>query len=109
MTALVKATPRRNGGIQIAGRVLRRGSDQTIVREIVDIVDMRTGLKSQWLDRAKDYKKKGFPVSIVKAAWSDFVEKGAKAAPAIEYVSDSDDEGTADLSLDDLLDEDAIS
>ena len=76
MTALVKLTPRRNGGIQILGRILRRGSDQSIEREVVDIVDMRTGLKSQWADRAKGYKAKGYPVATVRVDWSQYAEKG---------------------------------
>lgn len=57
MTAIVLATPRRSGMIQIAGRVFRKGSDETICRQIHDIVDMRTNLKSQHYERIKAFKK----------------------------------------------------
>ena len=105
MTSLVKLTPRRNGGIQIIGRILRRGSDQSIVREVVDIVDMRTGLKSQFTDRNKDYKKKGFPVSVVKADWTEYLDGNAEAKAGKAAAPDAADEEDVDeeLSLDDLL------
>lgn len=66
MTAIVMATPRRNGLKQIIGRILRRGSDETIVRNIIDIVDIRCNLRSQYFDRKKIYIEKGYPIEIVK-------------------------------------------
>ena len=71
MTALVLATPRRNGGRQLVGRILRRGSDQSIVRQIVDVVDVSTGLGSQRAARAGVYAAKGYPVHRVAVAWDD--------------------------------------
>lgn len=55
MTALIMASPRRNGLKQIIGRILRRGSDESIVRQVIDIVDINTCLKSQYYDRKKIY------------------------------------------------------
>lgn len=66
MTAIVLATPRRNGLRQILGRILRRGSDESIVRKIVDIVDARCCLKSQYFDRKKIYIEKGYPIEMVR-------------------------------------------
>lgn len=66
MTAIVLATPRRNGLTQILGRITRRGGDESILRMIVDIVDVRTGLKGQATDRKAVYKQKGFPIEKVK-------------------------------------------
>lgn len=63
MTALVLATPRKSGMEQIIGRILRRGSDESIERKIVDIVDMNSGLKTQFAFRRKVYEKKMYPIN----------------------------------------------
>ena len=105
MTALVKATPRRHGGIQIIGRILRRGSDQTILREVVDIVDVRTGLKSQYGDRKKDYEKKGWPISVVKASWEEYADKKGNAAAADGEPGHTDPDEDADAEPDATLDD----
>lgn len=63
MTSMVLTTPRRNGLRQIIGRILRKGSDETIVREIVDIVDMRTVLHTQFNDRKTVYNEKEFTIN----------------------------------------------
>jgi hypothetical protein len=72
MTALVRASPRRNGSTQIDGRILRRGSDESILRQTVDIVDINTGLRSQVTDRRKAYKLKGYPIIKLHASWEDY-------------------------------------
>jgi hypothetical protein len=103
MTAIVAITPRRNGTRQLLGRFLRRGSDESIVRQMVDIVDVRTGLKSQVNDRIKIYKEKKYPIRRVKADWSDYVD-AAPAAPAEAPAAEDEDAlAFADLTLDDLL------
>ena len=79
MTTLVLATPRRNGLHQISGRILRRGSDTSIIRNIIDIVDVRTVLKTQYADRAKIYKQRKYPISRVKTSYTDYAE--AEAIP----------------------------
>lgn len=66
MTAIVMTTPRRNGLKQIIGRILRRGSDESIVRQVVDIVDIRCNLRSQYFDRKKIYIEKGYPIENVR-------------------------------------------
>jgi superfamily II DNA or RNA helicase len=58
MTALVLVSPRRNGSRQIIGRILRRNSDEGVVRQIIDIVDVHTVLKGQSNERIKIYKEK---------------------------------------------------
>jgi hypothetical protein len=82
MTALVLATPRRNGLQQIIGRITRRGSDESILRQVVDIRDVCSPLKAQSADRRKAYKERGFPIFNVKASYSDFAEPGAPAPPS---------------------------
>lgn len=67
MTAIVLATPRRHGMRQILGRVTRRGSDESILRAVIDIKDVRTALKSQNTERRKIYKEKEYPIYRVQA------------------------------------------
>ena len=75
MTALVLVSPRRNGSRQIIGRILRRNSDEMIVRQIIDIVDVHTVLKSQSNDRIKIYKEKFGKENVKKISvnWEDIV------------------------------------
>ena len=110
MTCIVAATPRRNGIRQILGRVLRRGSDESIVRQIVDIVDVRTGLRSQVSDRRKIYLEKKYPISKVGISWEDYSEPDSGGEPGSGSGGEpggnsnkSIEEEFADLSLDDLL------
>jgi len=74
MTALILVSPRRNGSTQIIGRILRRNSDEKIIRQIVDIVDIHTILKSQVNERLKTYREKFGKNNIkkVKKTWNDF-------------------------------------
>lgn len=100
MTSIVIATPRRNGIRQIIGRILRRNSDESIVRQIVDIVDVNTGLKSQISDRVKVYKERKYPISKVKACWKMYECEGAEAlAPAPAEAA-----SLSELSTDEILD-----
>jgi hypothetical protein len=102
MTALVLATPRRNGSTQVLGRILRRGSDESIVRQIVDIVDTRTGLKGQIADRRKVYKAKNYELTKASATWEDYGE-GAAAFIAASGTDDGEGGELANLTIDDLL------
>lgn len=72
MTCIVEATPRRNGMRQILGRILRRGSDESILRQVVDIVDTRTGLRGQAADRRKVYVDKQYPITRESVSWEDY-------------------------------------
>ena len=108
MTCIVAATPRRNGLRQILGRVLRRGSDESIVRQVVDIVDVRTGLRGQAADRRKVYNDKGYPISKVAASWEDYPAGRAPrpagdAAPSPEGALEGISDQLAGMSMDDLL------
>ncbi len=66
MTAMVLATPRRNGHRQICARVTRRDGDPAIPRVIVDIVDARTALRGQYYTRRKVYDEMEFGVVSTK-------------------------------------------
>jgi hypothetical protein len=97
MTCIVLASPRRNGLRQILGRARRRGSDQSIVRIVVDVVDVCTGLKSQFNDRKKVYKSMNYPIKVSQVSY-DQIELGAGAAAAAPWDGEKLDEGgLADL------------
>lgn len=55
MNALILATPRRNNMTQIIGRIFRLGSDMTITRIIIDLLDNKSVLKGQLSARKKAY------------------------------------------------------
>lgn len=63
MDTIIFAQPMRNKMRQTIGRILRRGGDASIEREIIDIRDMNTTLKSQFSTRKSIYKEKGFPIN----------------------------------------------
>ena len=71
MNAMIVATPFRTGSKQYIGRIFRLGSDYSIVRKIIDIVDWDTTLKSQWYARKKFYIEKEYPITIKEIKWSD--------------------------------------
>ena len=75
MTALILVSPRRNGSRQIIGRILRRNSDEGIIRQIVDIVDVHTVLKSQSSERIKIYREKFGKQNIKKNGikWNELI------------------------------------
>lgn len=62
MNASVFATPRRNGYKQTCPRIMRRGSDVTIVRKFIDFVDVNCGLKYQYGGRFQAYDFYGFAI-----------------------------------------------
>lgn len=109
MTATVLATPRRNGMKQILGRATRRGSDESIVRVVVDIKDVRSPLKAQSSARRKAYRKKDYPIYEVTCDHADVTRLGAEyAAPEAEKLVWAPLEGQLDeedgpvVTLDDL-------
>ncbi|MEI7782316.1 MAG: hypothetical protein WCJ18_10375, partial [Planctomycetota bacterium] len=67
----VLATPRKSNIIQIIGRILRRGSDTTKVREIVDIVDVNSGFQTQFAERRKIYEVQRYPVIMESKKFND--------------------------------------
>ena len=81
MTSIVLATPRRHGMRQILGRITRRGSDESILRLVVDIKDVQTALKGQNTDRRKIYKEKGYPIYRVRIDHTACLGLGAVAPP----------------------------
>ncbi len=56
MNAMILATPRKACIEQLAGRIMRKGSDISIPRDIIDVVDMKTCLSRQMQKRKHSYK-----------------------------------------------------
>jgi superfamily II DNA or RNA helicase len=61
-TAILFLTPRKAGMLQILARILRRGGDLSITREIIDIVDVCTPVKKQYHNRKMGYDYYGMTV-----------------------------------------------
>lgn len=67
MNTVILTHPRRNKIEQFIGRILRLGSDYSIVRKIYDIVDMKLSLSRQYSVRQLYYKKiVTEPITITK-------------------------------------------
>ncbi len=71
MTAMLFLTPRKAKMKQILARILRRGSDITIPRILVDIVDSKTALRCQAAQRKLTYDFYGFRIENHKVRYTD--------------------------------------
>jgi superfamily II DNA or RNA helicase len=106
MNALVFATPRKSKMKQTVGRILRLGSDETIERQIYDIVDMKLKLNNQWHTRLKYYKSRSFVVEESKYTYDwetkkelEGLKKGKVVSKAV-VDTDSNKAVNADNSID---------
>lgn len=79
MTAVVLATPRRGSMTQLLGRITRRGSDPALVRQVVDVRDMHSPLRTQSEGRRAAYKKRSWPIFRIRAVPEMYSEDGAAA------------------------------
>ncbi len=74
MNAIILATPRKSNMKQIMGRIFRLKSDASITRDIIDIVDNRICLKSQYYTRKKTYINDLHAIiEDKKVKWEDFI------------------------------------
>jgi hypothetical protein len=105
MTSIILASPRRNGMRQILGRIFRRGSDESIVRQVVDIVDSRTGLRGQATDRRKLYAERGYPSTRLAIDWRDLASDDPTAdLGAVAAAPEAPEEqALADMPTQELL------
>jgi hypothetical protein len=69
MTAILFLTPRRANMKQILPRILRRGGDQRIKRQVRDIVDNKTLMKYQYYDRKLVYDYYNMNISVSKISY----------------------------------------
>lgn len=94
MTGVVFTTPRRNLMEQKLGRILRIGGDLKVVRQVVDIVDVKLSVKGQYPARKKVYVAEGFGIEEVNVDWEDYQE-------LVPEVPDEDQEGGTAQTSDD--------
>ncbi len=71
MSAIMFLTPRKSTMKQTIARILRRGSDTTIPRIVVDIVDTKTALRYQVGERKLAYYFYGFKLEETKIKFTD--------------------------------------
>jgi hypothetical protein len=71
MDAIVLTTPRKSKSKQFINRIFRLGSDYSVTRKIIDIVDWSICAKSQWYKRKKYYTEKGYPITVSDVNWED--------------------------------------
>jgi hypothetical protein len=71
MDAIILATPRKGKSKQYINRIFRLGSNYDIERQIIDIVDWSTPMKSQWYKRKKYYQEKKYPIIINTHKYAD--------------------------------------
>ena len=67
MNGLVLATPRKSKMEQYIKRIFRLGSDESVTRQIYDVVDQKVAVKSQWYHRKKYYDQMGYPIEDLPA------------------------------------------
>jgi superfamily II DNA or RNA helicase len=63
MNAMILATPRKSNMTQILGRIFRMSDDNSAERIIIDIVDKKICLKSQYYSRKKEYDLMGATIT----------------------------------------------
>ena len=83
MTAMILASPRRHGMMQITGRIERTGSDPNIIREFVDIVDNGTFLAKQLGDRQRVYDAKKYEPCNEFVITANDVRAGLAPTPVV--------------------------
>lgn len=82
MNAIILASPRKSYNEQTIKRIFRLGSDTTIKRKIIDIVDWKTPMKNQWYMRKKYFDSQDYPILMRRLDWSDVVKEVEILPPA---------------------------
>ena len=65
MDTLILATPRKHNSEQYVNRIFRLDGNNTICRNIVDIIDYRSSVKTQWYERKKYYDDCKYPIKYL--------------------------------------------
>jgi superfamily II DNA or RNA helicase len=102
MDAIILATSRKKKSKQYIGRIFRLGSNYKSVREIVDIVDSKIYIKSQYNIRKKYYDEKKFPITKKTIKWQE-MESEMKQMNIVIGKNDDDQNITNKNSLESSL------
>ncbi|MGL5935144.1 MAG: DEAD/DEAH box helicase [Cetobacterium sp.] len=71
LNSVILATPRKTKSRQYISRIFRLGSDYSVTREIIDIVDTKLTLKTQWYERKKYYDEQGYTITTKTISYKD--------------------------------------
>jgi superfamily II DNA or RNA helicase len=74
LNSVILATPRKSKSKQYINRIFRLGSDYSITREIIDIVDTKVSLNSQWSDRKKYYDSQSYEIKTRKVSYKNYTK-----------------------------------
>jgi superfamily II DNA or RNA helicase len=99
LDAVVLCSPRKRKSKQFVGRIFRLGSDYNIERQIIDIVDWGSVLKSSWSLRKKYYKTMGYPITESKVDYKELEPEMIDMGILVEEDSDGNSIDVVDLNL----------
>jgi superfamily II DNA or RNA helicase len=99
LDAVVLCSPRKRKSKQFVGRIFRLGSDYNIERQIIDIVDWGSVLKSSWGLRKKYYKTMGYPITESKVDYKELEPEMIDMGILVEEDSDGNSIDVVDLNL----------
>lgn len=71
MNCLILASPRKNNMKQIIGRIYRKGGDELMPRQIIDIVDAKTIARYQSKNRNMEYEQRRAKITYQKIKWEE--------------------------------------
>ena len=86
LDTLVFLTPRISNMVQILGRISRKGSDQKIIRKVIDIIDMKLYFKHQFMGKYDKITKEKY------GRINEYEKKNAKIIYKIVKFSDLEKE-----------------
>jgi superfamily II DNA or RNA helicase len=75
MDSIILTTPRKRKSKQFIGRIFRLGSNYSIIRKIIDIVDWSCCFKSQWYARKKYYDSQSYEINTRPVNYTDLEEE----------------------------------
>jgi hypothetical protein len=102
LNAIVLCSPRKRGSKQFIGRIFRLGSDYSIVRQIFDVVDFGSVLKSSWYIRKAYYKSMEYPITETKVNYKDVESEMLDMGVLVEEDSDGNEVDVVNKSLKEL-------
>ena len=104
MDAIILTTPKKKKSKQYINRIFRLGSNYDSVREIIDIVDISTYLKSQWYSRKKYYNDKQYVINTEIVMWKDIETEMIEMGILCDDDYNDDDTHTTVDELERILD-----
>ena len=102
LDAVVLCSPRKGKSKQFIGRIFRLGSDYSIVRQIIDVVDFGSVLKSSWYKRKKFYNEMKYPIEEIKIRYEELEEEMLEMGILVEKDDDGIEINVVDKSLKEL-------